>query len=73
MTVSQATVSITLNLLRACNAGGGTMQKDLLGDQDHGLKQDKIIKGAKATVVLITGNNPFIQIFRLVTYRQTTY
>lgn len=49
------------------------MQKDLLGDQDHGLKQDKIIKGAKATVVLIIGNNPFIQIFRLVTYRQTTY
>lgn len=51
MTVSQATVSITLNLLRACNAGG-TMQKDLLGDQDQGLKQDEIIKGAEATVVL---------------------
>lgn len=72
MTVSETTVSITLNLLRACNAGG-TMQKDLLGDQDQGLKQDEIIKGAEATVVLIIDNNPFIQISRLVTYRQTTY
>lgn len=49
------------------------MQKDLLGDQDQGLKQDEIIKGAEATVVLIIDNNPFIQISRLVTYRQTTY
>lgn len=72
MTVSQPTVSITLNLLRACIARG-TMQKDWVGDQDQGLKQDEIIKGAEATVVLIIDNNLFIQISRLATYRQTTY
>lgn len=45
------------------------MQKDLLGDQDQSLKQDETIKGAAATV-LITDNNPFIQISKLATYRQ---
>lgn len=70
--MSQSTVSITLNLLRAHNAGG-TMQKHLLGDQDQGLKQDEISKGAEVSIVLIIDNNPFIQISKLANYRQTTY
>lgn len=41
---------------------------DLLGDHDQSLKQDEIIKGAEATVVLIIDNNPFIQITRQTTY-----
>lgn len=58
---------ITLNLIRDHNIGG-TMQKDLLGDQDQGLQQDETVKGA--TTVAITDNNPFIQISKLATYRQ---
>ena len=46
----------------------GTMQKDVLGDQDQGRKQDETITGAAATVVII--DNLFIQISKLAAYRQ---
>jgi hypothetical protein len=48
---------------------GGTRQKDLLGGQDQGLKQDETFKGAAATVFVID-NTLFIQISKLATYRQ---